>query len=158
MTVVDLTRKLRPASAYAKRTVDLVKYIVLHHTAGPPHQTPREIHDYHRSRGWGGIGYHYLVYSSGTVYKVRPITSVPACVRGMNRKCLCIAWVWDASKSPLTFAAEHATADLLQDLTKAYPWATVTTHRHLDPDTECPGKFGSMSAAKICSSLGIRYA
>lgn len=44
----------------------------LHHTAGPPTQTPREIQAFHqKTRGWQDVGYNYLIDEAGTVYEGR---------------------------------------------------------------------------------------
>ncbi len=45
----------------------------LHHTAGAPTQTPREIQAFHQgpARGWSDIGYSYLINEQGTVYEGR---------------------------------------------------------------------------------------
>ena len=36
--------------------------IIIHHSASSIHSTPQEIDDWHRDRGFGGIGYHYAIH------------------------------------------------------------------------------------------------
>lgn len=119
-----------------------VEYVVLHHTAGPPSQTPESIRDYHeRVRGWPHIGYHYLVYQDGRVYKTLPNLAVPVCVRSYNPVSLCVALVGDFTKEgwPPDALGWAALRELKENLAKAYPKARFVRHKDLVP-TECPGR------------------
>lgn len=49
-----------------------VNGIVLHHSGVTVPQTVETIHEYHKSKGWAGIGYHYYVRKDGSIYKGRP--------------------------------------------------------------------------------------
>jgi N-acetylmuramoyl-L-alanine amidase len=40
--------------------------IVIHHSASAITTTPNEIRSWHISRGFSGIGYHYVIYNNGT--------------------------------------------------------------------------------------------
>ena len=81
MNIIDVTN-LFPIEGVWWRKVDSVARITdiaIHHTAGfylSPTATQEEeinhlrmIHQYHISRGFGGIGYHIVVFPSGRVYK-----------------------------------------------------------------------------------------
>lgn len=43
----------------------------VHHTAGPQNQTIKDIEAFHIGKGWGAIGYSYLVDVTGRVYEGR---------------------------------------------------------------------------------------
>lgn len=119
-----------------------VEYVVLHHTAGPPTQTPEAIRDYHeKGRGWPHIGYHYLVYQDGRVYKALPNLAVPICVRDYNPVSICVALVGDFTKEgwPTHAPGWGALRELKEALARAYPKARFVLHRELVP-TECPGR------------------
>lgn len=127
-----------------KRDPKEVRYIVVHHTGGPLNQSFLEIHEYHRRLGWGGIGYHYMVYHDGNVYKVRPTLSVPACVRGKNRQVICVALVGNFQNLPPSskhlFYGASFVGSLLYQWHKAYG-SVLEVVRHSDlSDTDCPGK------------------
>lgn len=131
----------RLKSPYRKRT-GKVEYVVLHHTAGSPTQTPEAIRDYHeRGRGWPHIGYHYLVYQDGRVYKTLPNLAVPICVRDYNPVSICVALVGDFTKEgwPANAPGWAALKELKKALAQAYPQARFVLHRDLVP-TECPGR------------------
>lgn len=96
--IEDLIARLWGGYVFQPRGVE-VEFIAVHHTAGPADQRVSVIHDYHKSKGWAGIGYTYLVYPAG-IAKVRPISAVPACVHGWNRRSVCVALVGDFTDAP----------------------------------------------------------
>ncbi|MGH2761429.1 MAG: peptidoglycan recognition protein family protein [Thermoleophilaceae bacterium] len=66
-------------------------YVTGHHTAGATDQSDdhaialnRSYDDYHRSQGWGGIGYHYCLARSGAILCLRPIVQKGAHVGNHN--------------------------------------------------------------------------
>ncbi len=67
------------AYRWAKRYSPKVKLLVVHHTAQkiagdnrPPVERMRALYEYHaNSRGWGDIGYHYIVDEQGGIYEGR---------------------------------------------------------------------------------------
>lgn len=51
------------------------KNIIIHHSGVSYSKNPNQfqaIDKYHRDKGWGGIGYHYLIEKDGTVMSGRP--------------------------------------------------------------------------------------
>lgn len=80
-----------------------IQHIAVHHTAGfyvRPGATQDEelnhlrmIDQYHRSIGFGGIGYHIVVFSSGRIYWVSDFGIWGANVQGMNHVVLGICAV-----------------------------------------------------------------
>lgn len=142
--VVDLTGELKPARPYIIRTRP-VEYIALHHTDGPRDQPAKIIHDYHISLGWSGIGYHYLVRypdNSGVavVEKVRPVKTVPACVKGFNSSTVCVAMVGSYNEEePQDFYLE-AVCRFLSELVRSFGAVKVLGHREFpNQSTDCPG-------------------
>lgn len=129
---------------YRKRT-GKVEYVVLHHTAGPPTQTPEAIRDYHeKGRGWPHIGYHYLVAYDGTIYKTLPISAVPICVGEYNDQSICIALVGNFARGyPPEWGREalgwKALAELVESLERGYKDSlALKLHKELR-QTICPG-------------------
>ncbi len=142
MRIEDLTGILRPARPYVPRDVSSIRRIVFHHTATPRSATPEQIHEEHIRRGWSGIGYHYLIRDSGTVYKTRPVSVIPACVEKGNTPSICIAWIGNYDVQEVPVAAIHSARDLVRMIQEAYPWVKeIVGHRELMP-TVCPGKYG----------------
>jgi hypothetical protein len=50
--------------AYALTPRSVTTHLILHH-AGASGATAQAIHEYHLSKGWAGIAYHYYVRKSG---------------------------------------------------------------------------------------------
>ena len=126
--IVDLTLTLprNPDSPYTPRDVASIRWVVLHHSAGPADQTPESIARFHiETRGWSGIAYNYLIYEDGRIFAARPLDVVPACVKGHNEESLCICFVGDFSTRPPSPTAIAA---------------GVRGHREMpDQATPCPG-------------------
>lgn len=141
---MDLTDTLKPVRPYVTRNRP-VEYVALHHTAGPRNQSAKIIHDWHIELGWSGIGYHYLVRYPGKdgiaiVEKVRPVKSIPACVKGFNSSTVCVAMVGDYNKEePQDFYLE-VVCKFLADLMKNLGSVRLLGHREFpSQDTDCPG-------------------
>lgn len=68
-----------------------VDTIVIHTTAS--NHTVEQIDRYHRSIGWGGCGYHFVVEKNGDVIQCRDLTQIGAHVLGANGSSVGIAWI-----------------------------------------------------------------
>ena len=56
------------------------EFVTGHHTAGPKDKgladgirLARQYHGEHKAKGWGGIGYHYMILRNGTILCLRPV-------------------------------------------------------------------------------------
>ena len=143
--IVDLTNDLKPAKPYIVRSRP-VEYVALHHTAGPRNQPAKVIHDYHISLGWSGIGYHFLVRYPGpdgiaVIEKVRPVRTIPACVKGFNSSTVCVAMVGNYdNEEPQDFYLEIV-CKFLANLMKNLNTSRLLGHREFPlQETSCPGK------------------
>lgn len=103
--------------------------IIVHCTATPAGLpvTVEQIDAYHRSLGWAGIGYHYLIDLKGQIHKGRDIRRPGAHCRGHNAHSIGVAYVGGLSPDGLaacdtrTDAQRLAMAALLKRLTKSFP-------------------------------------
>lgn len=78
-----------------KKGVRRVKGIILHCTAtvvGKKY-TVAQIDSQHRSQGWGGIGYHYVIYADGSVRQGRDVNVNGVHVSGHNTGTIGIVYV-----------------------------------------------------------------
>jgi len=142
--IIDLTLTLprNPNSPYTPRNMASIHWIVVHHSAGPPDQTPETIARFHvETRGWSGIGYNHLIYEDGRIFAGRPLDVLPACVKGHNEESLCICFVGDFSTLPPSRTAIAAGVWLTRLLRNAYPQIIgLRGHREMpDQATPCPG-------------------
>lgn len=122
------------------------KFLVIHHSAVANRLNPdqfRAIDTYHRNKGWGGCGYHFVIVANGKVYAGRPENAVGAHCKeqGMNLKSLGICLTGDFDHDKPTDQQIFALRDLLKKLTKKYGISknNIMFHRDYAPKT-CPGK------------------
>jgi len=121
------------------------KWIIVHNSAVSREKNPEQfdsINNYHKSKGWGMIGYHYLLEPNGIIKKGRAENQVGAhCYQeGMNYNSIgiCLTGYFDIEEP--TKEQKEALADLVKELQKKYkiPDENVVGHRHFAPKT-CPG-------------------
>lgn len=124
------------------RTVSL---IIVHCSANKAGSALRmaDIDRYHRSLGWKGCGYHYVIPSDGTIETGRPEEKVGAHCRNHNRHSIGLCYIGGLSEDgkPMdtrTEAQRAALRNLPERLHKKYPNALIVGHRDLDPQKACP--------------------
>lgn len=101
---------------------------------------------YHRSLGWKGCGYHYVIPTDGTIESGRPEEMVGAHCRGHNAHSIGVCYIGGLTadgKRPQdtrTEAQKVALRQLLTDLHIRYPTALIVGHSDLEPQKPfCPG-------------------
>ena len=127
------------------RTITL---IIVHCTANKAGSALRmaDIDRYHRSLGWKGCGYHYVIPTDGTIEAGRPEEMVGAHCKNHNRHSIGVAYVGGLAadgQTPCdtrTEAQKRALRSLLEDLHTRYPKALIVGHCDLEPrKPHCPG-------------------
>jgi N-acetylmuramoyl-L-alanine amidase/LysM domain len=111
-------------------------FIAVHCSATTPTMNigRAEIDRWHRAKGWLMIGYHFVIRRDGTVEAGRPVDVPGAHVEGYNSVSVgvCLVGGVDAkgrSENNFTLPQWAALAELLIDLKKQYPQATIQGHR-----------------------------
>ena len=121
------------------------QYLVIHHTVTKHEATPDDIALLHKARGWGGIGYHFVITKDGTIYYVGDLSTARANVANMNEKVIGITLVGDFTKhlpSDTQIMSAHTLCDFLihncPALTNITSWDNLVGHKDLQA-TACPG-------------------
>lgn len=124
------------------RTITL---IIVHCSANRAGSALRmaDIDSYHRSLGWIGCGYHYVIPTDGTIEPGRPEEMVGAHCKNHNRHSIGVCYIGGLSKDgkpadTRTDAQRIALRTLLERLRRRYPNALIVGHRDLDPQKVCP--------------------
>ena len=124
------------------RTITL---IIVHCSANKAGSAFRlaDIDRYHRSLGWKGCGYHYVIPADGTIEKGRAEAEVGAHCKNHNRNSIGVCYIGGLSVGgkPMdtrTDAQRIALRRLLLYLHRKYPKALIVGHRDLDPQKACP--------------------
>lgn len=122
---------------------DKVKYLVLHHDGGVTHddKSALEINQYHRRKGWAGIGYHAWVRRDGTIEEGRPLNR-----RGAHVGTIYNPISWGVAMSGNYSIANsvptptwRSTVHLFAYLKTLAPDAEIVGDGELTRSTECPG-------------------
>lgn len=149
-----------PREAWARGTPDAaamnpmlpVEYITIHHDG----MTPFTATDYassaarielyrngHRGRGWGDIGYHYVIDREGRIWEGRSLKWQGAHVRNRNEGNLGILVMGNFDEQAPSDRQLAALERHLRTCMAKYkvPVSRVRTHREWDgAKTACPGK------------------
>lgn len=111
-------------------------YIVIHCAATPPKADigRKEIDQWHRDKGWAGIGYHYVIRRNGELEIGRAEDAVGAHVENHNSNSVAICMVGgiDTSGAPdNNFTREQwdTLPNIVARLRERYPNAKVLGHR-----------------------------
>lgn len=127
----------------------IIDEIIVHCTATPRgrHVTTEEIDRWHRERGFDCIGYHYVIYTDGSIQKGRDEWKTGAHCLGHNQRSIGVAYVGgteaDGSAADTrTDAQKVALRELIVELKGRYGNARVYGHRDF--------------AAKACPSFDAR--
>ena len=118
------------------RTGRAIDLLIVHCTATKAGQPVRvsDIDRYHRSIGFNGVGYHYVVLEDGTIERGRDESIAGAHCRGYNAHSIGVAYAGglDAGGRPAdtrTAAQRVALRTLLGELKRRYPDARIAGHR-----------------------------
>jgi len=134
---------------YGARTWEQIKYVVIHHSVTNPTNNTKSdidyIHQIHKNRGWGSIGYHFCIGKDGMVYYVGDISTMRANVANKNHLVIGVCLVGDFTKSNPTdeqiLSAHDLCKFLLFDMSSIpnlKDWGQLTGHKELQA-TQCPG-------------------
>lgn len=112
-------------------------FIVVHHTAGGD-QGAEFINRLHRQRGFGGIGYHFLIRRNGDIERGRPEATVGAHTRALNRTSIGVALTGNFVNTAPSPRQLQSLYWLLHHLKRRYPGIDLTWHNEHGA-TACPG-------------------
>lgn len=131
--------------ARLKKSRRTINEIIIHCTATPEGRecSVEEIRQWHKARGFTDIGYHYVIHLDGRVENGRDVDIAGAHCTGHNTHSIGVVYVGGCAKDgktpkdTRTQAQKSALANLLIDLRKLYPRATIHGHRDF-ANKACP--------------------
>lgn len=101
------------------------------------------IDEWHKARGWKGIGYHYVIGLDGMIEYGRPITETGAHVKNHNKGSIGICYIGGldsvskTAKDTRTPEQIATLLELLRVLKKLHPNATIHGHNEFSAKA-CP--------------------
>ena len=123
--------------------VENIKYIIIHHSATSRDQTTFEaIKANHINRGWGDIGYNWVITADGVLREGRPQNQIGAHCRadGMNYKSLGICLTGNFQTEQPTEKQLETLKGIIEQLRGIYkiPVENILGHKEVAA-TACPG-------------------
>lgn len=139
------------------RSADMrpIEQIVIHCSATPDGNARfgvAELDRMHRERGWKRIGYHYVIEIDGAIRPGRPLDQVGAHVAGSNAKSIGVCMI---GTSRFTAAQWSSLRDLVTDLQRMFPGASVWGHRDFSPDKDGDGVVEPWEWFKLCPGFAV---
>ncbi len=139
-----------PATSQMNR-LSAVRYITVHHDGMDPFFDTDQrvtaarieaIRRAHRRRGWGDIGYHYVVDRAGRVWEGRSLRYQGAHVKNHNYANIGIVVLGHFDRQQPSQAQLASVRQLVGSLMDRFhvPTSRVYTHQELAP-TRCPGRY-----------------
>lgn len=127
-----------------------LRRIIVHHTASPSTTTPGQIDEWHRAKGWSGIGYHFVFWQSLHGWRfdaARPLEQVGAHDAGENADSIGVAMCGDYSRTTPDPEAVQALATRVAQLCADHGIEAHDVRGHGEDGgdrTECPGAHFNM--------------
>jgi N-acetyl-anhydromuramyl-L-alanine amidase AmpD len=126
---------------YNSRKLSEIQNLVIHHSAVAASVGPKRIAEYHVTKqDWPGIGYHFLVGDTGTIYQGNALTTVSFHAAKVNPRGVGICFLGSFQKEvppPAQLqAGAHLVAWLMQELN--LDLEVVKGHQEF-MQTACPG-------------------
>lgn len=139
MVIHDITDDLpvHPTRKYNRRYISRIESIVLHHSGGVG--SPESFANYHISKGWPGIGYHYVINKEGTIYQTNRIDTISYNVGPENPRVVSICVIGNYDNKLLSFTQKESILDLVNLLRVLLGNKPVKGHKEFKA-TDCPGK------------------
>ena len=110
---------------------------ILHHAEAKT-CSAADIHNWHKQRGWSGMGYHFLVRKDGTIERGRPEHTHGAHATGSNYDSIGICFEGSFMTETMSQTQIRAGQELLAYLKKKYSFTKVQKHKDVQA-TNCPG-------------------
>lgn len=121
-----------------------INKIIVHCSATPEGRdiSANTIDQWHKERGWSGIGYHYVVKIDGTIEYGRDITKTGAHVKGHNTGSIGICYIGGCDldmnpKDTRTAEQKESLLLLIKTLKKLHCNATIHGHNEFSSKA-CP--------------------
>lgn len=138
---------------------EVFKTVVIHHSAMPPDEGPREIQQVHmQGRNFLDVGYHFLIDREGRIYEGRSLAVHGAHVREHNAGTLGIVLLGNYEEIEPTIDQLQRLRWLIGALMANHPLTHLAGHSDFLPGkTLCPGKNLAPLLPKLAAELGLQF-
>ena len=135
--VVDQLEKSATKS-YGKRSISSINKIVLHHSATTSGSAESYARYHVETRGWPGIGYHYVIEKDGTIKQTNNIDTLSYHTKGQNTSGIGICLTGNFDTQTLSGKQKSSLLYLIKKLRSQH--GNIPLYGHRDFATKsCPG-------------------
>lgn len=144
---------------YADPLDQLLRTLVVHHSALSQRDGPREIQRMHlKDKGYADIGYHFVIDGQGAIYEGRPINVRGAHVGGFNTGSVGVCLMGNFETESPTRAQLNSLMELGALLRDGYGITHLAGHHDFrNQNTVCPGKHLIEQLTQITERLGLKF-
>jgi hypothetical protein len=144
---------------YAEPLEEALTTIIVHHSALPLSDGPREIQQLHmQQKGFADIGYHFLIDAAGRLYEGRSLTVRGAHTGGYNTGTVGIALLGNFEVGQPTPAQSETLKGVVVYLVDLYRITHLAGHRDFQPGvTACPGRNLESLLPGLTTELGLAF-
>jgi hypothetical protein len=138
---------------------EVLTTIIVHHSALPVTDGPREIQDMHfRFKGYADIAYQFLIDETGQIYEGRSLTVRGAHTGGHNTGTVGVVLLGNFMEDTPTDAQMDSLRALSSCLVDAYRITHIAGHRDFQPgETDCPGDNLEGLLPDLAAELGVAF-
>ena len=115
-----------------------IEGVVLHNSGVTVLQSVETIHNYHKNKGWAGIGYQYYVRKDGRIYRGRTESMEGAHCVGVNGISIGICAEGNFNEETMSNVQKNSIIELIKDIKSRYNIKWIRGHREMLA-TSCPG-------------------
>lgn len=120
-------------------TLDNKPNKIIYHHAARSEWTTEGVNEFHKSKGWNGIGYNFYIRKDGTIYSGRPENAEGAHTRGENNNSIGICLEGNFEEEELTKEQIDSLVNLSLYISLKYDVYKIIGHKDVY-ETLCPGR------------------
>jgi hypothetical protein len=138
---------------------DALDTIIVHHSALPLSDGPREIQALHMNeKRFADVGYHFMIDEAGRVYEGRALNVRGAHTGGYNTGAIGIMLMGNFDEIEPTQVQLDQLVALTSILVRDYSIANLAGHRDYNPGlTQCPGDSLALLLPDLAAHLNVRF-
>lgn len=153
--------KINPAGwlVYRRPLSEVLKTIVIHHSALPLSEGPSQIQKVHMiERGFADIGYHFLVDENGFIFEGRSIAVRGCHTAGHNSGTIGVVLLGNFEIAPPPQKQIAGMTALIQYLVIKYGLTHLAGHQDFQPGkTACPGRLLEALLPDLATVMGLQF-
>jgi len=144
---------------YDEPLQDVLDTIVVHHSALPLSDGPREIQALHMvDKGFADVGYHFMIDEAGKLYEGRMINVRGAHTARHNTGAIGIVLMGNFMEIEPAPAQLKKLEELVSFLVNLYSIENLAGHRDYNPGiTLCPGDHLAVLLPALAEKAGVRF-